>query len=546
MLHNHKPSGKTEQLVRVLDESSLDEIVLSVLEYAESRKVDKASSSRYSFLIDNALDYWLQHGGRGKEISVTFGSRLFVPFVSIEMAGEKLDPYPIHTSEFGIGGTDVAVFASHLPAYEYRDGKNLLSLNLKREKKMVRQLIAVAAVAVTVGILGNTVLSEALREEILSSVIDPVIDMFFNLLRCIAGPMVLLSVIWGICGIGDSRMFGRVGKAVLLYSVGVTACGAIVGAFSFPFLGNGFSDASFSDGNMTSLLEMILGIVPSSIVDPFSTGNTLQIIFLALAIGLALISLSSKVGAIVGAVEQFNFLVRYLMEAVSKLVPYIVFLLITEMIWTGSFVLVLSMWKLFAAIAATFFAITLFICAFTAFRQKVSFFTIVKNNLATFVISLTTASSAASFGSNISAAEEKYGIAGGMSAFSIPLGMIMHNPVAACYNILMVIFFAAAYGVSCSFGWLVIGVIVSTVIALSTPPIPGGAAASYALLFAQMGIPEEALAVVLILDVITDFIVTAFEAYVLPISLVNIAGKMEQLNTDILRGRKNQAGASKK
>ena len=53
-----------------------------------------------------------------------------------------------------------------------------------------------------------------------------------------------------------------------------------------------------------------------------------------------------------------------------------------------------------------------------------------------------------------------------------------------------------------------------------------------------MGIPEEALAVVLILDVITDFIVTAFECYVLPISLVNIAGKMGQLNLNILKNKK--------
>ena len=110
-----------------------------------------------------------------------------------------------------------------------------------------------------------------------------------------------------------------------------------------------------------------------------------------------------------------------------------------------------------------------------------------------------------------------------------------HNPIAACYNILLSIFFAASYGVQCSVGWLVVGVLVCTVVSISSPPIPGGAAVSYALLFAQMGIPEEALAVVLILDVITDFIVTAFECYVLPISLANIADALGQLDKDVLK-----------
>lgn len=535
---DRKSSNGAGQIVCPLDEDSLDRVVEAVQAYAKKKKIDSAAAIRYGFLIDNALDYWLQHGARGQEIKVTLGRRLFTPFITIEMAGTKLDPYPLHSQDYGTGGYDIAVYTSQMPVYEYRDEVNTLSLALKREKKMIRQLATVVALAVIAGLLGNMLLSEPLREEILSTVIDPIIGMFFNLLRCIAGPMVLLSVIWGICGIGDSRIFGRVGKTVLLYSVGVTACGAFVGALCFPFLGNGFADASVNGGALSSLLQMLLNIVPSSIVDPFSTGNTLQIIFLAMAVGLALISLSSKVGQLVAGVSQFNHVVQYLMEAISKLVPYIVFLLITEMVWTGSLTLITSMWRFFIALAAAFLLISIALCAFTASRNGVGFFTVAKKNTSTFLISLTTASSAASFASNVRAAKEKYGISSEMTAFSIPLGMIMHNPVAACYNILIIIYFAAAYGVNCSFSWLAIGVVFCTVIALSTPPIPGGAAASYALLFAQMGISEEALAVVLILDVITDFIVTAFECYVLPISLVNIAGKMGQLNLNILKNKK--------
>ena len=526
---------KSMQQTYLLDESSLDEVVLAVQQYAESKKVDASTANKYSFFIDNALDYWLQHGGRGKEIKVTFGRRLFTPFISIELDGEKIDPYPINSSDFGNGGSEIAVIAAQLPEYEYQDGVNTLFLRLKRQVKLVHRIIFVAVAAVIIGTIGNLLMPESFRSILLTAVIGPIVNMFFNLLRCIAGPMVFLSVIWGICGIGDTRIFGRVGKSVLLFSVGVTALGAVVGAFTFPFLGSGFSADSVSSNTFSSLFDMILGIVPSNIVEPFSVGNTLQIIFLAIAIGLALIARSNKVRGLFSSVDQFYILFQQLQSIVSQLVPFIVFLLIVQMIWEGSLSLILKMWKFFVAMILSFLAIILIICVFTSVRNRVSFLTVVRKNLSTFLISFTTASSSASFSSNMETAKKGYGISDEMAGFSIPLGLIMHNPIAACYDILLAIYFANAYGVSVSIGWLVIGIIVCTIVAVSTPPIPGGGAISYALLFSQLGIPNEALAVVLVLDVITDFVVTAFECYVLPISLVNIARPLGHLKINVLR-----------
>ena len=82
---------------------------------------------------------------------------------------------------------------------------------------------------------------------------------------------------------------------------------------------------------------------------------------------------------------------------------------------------------------------------------------------------------------------------------------------------------------------LVIAVIISTVIAIATPPIPGGGAVGYTVLFAQMGIPMEALAIALTIDIITDFIITAFEMLALPLSLVNIAASLGMIDEKILK-----------
>lgn len=519
----------------ILSETTLDEIVLLTQEYAEKSKIDKASASRYGFLIDNALDFWMQHGASGKTVAVTMKHRHFTPTVFIEMEGEKLDPYSIKASDFGNNGKDIIVLSGQVPEFDYCSGINIVSLKLTRERNTILRIGIVCIAALIAGIFGNLFLTYSTREMLLTSIITPIVDMFFNLLRCIAGPMVFLSVIWGICGIGDSRLFGKVGKKVLIYSFKVTALGALVGALSFFILGNGFAVSSDADGNINSLFEMILDIVPSSVVDPFSTGNTLQIIFLAIAVGFALIIMGNRVNKLVSAVDQLNITIKYIMEIISKLVPCVVFLLLINIIWTRTFDLIYSMWEFFAALIGAFSAISIIVCAITAVKHKTGFFTVAKKNISSFIIALTTAASAAAFSSNMKAAKERFGIDDDLSEFSIPLGMIVHNPIAACYNIILVIYFASVYGVSCSVGWLMIGVVMATVVAISTPPIPGGAAASYALLFTQMGIPNDALAIVLVLDVVTDFVVTAFECYVLPISLVNIAKSLDRLNDDVLR-----------
>lgn len=530
-----KGSHAAGRKVLTLDRASLDEIVLEVQKYAEYAGLDGPAARRSAFLIDNALFHWLEAGGEGRELTVTFGRRLFSRLVTIEMEGPETSPFTASREDYGFGGSDVVISSGKRPGYAYEDGVNRLTLELRPEYNVLRAICIVAAAACAVGLLGNLLLPDALRESILSAVIDPVIETFFNLLRCIAGPMVFLSVTWGICGMGDSRLFGRVGRRVLLYSAGITALGALAGALCFPLLGAGLSSVSNADGSMSSLFEMILGIIPSSIVDPFLTGNTLQIIFLAIAVGISLITMSHRVGHLIHAVDQINLVVQHLMGVIGRLVPFLVFLLVTDMIWTGSLHLVSEMWRFFAVMLGVFVAVSLLIAAVAALRQRTGFRTVLRKNLPTLLVALTTASSAAAFSSNMEVSVKRFGIGEDLAGFSVPLGMVVHNPIAACYNVILVIFFAALYGVPCSIGWLVIGVVVSTVVAIASPPIPGGAAIVYALLFTQMGIPEEALAVVLVLDVITDFIVTAFECYVLPISMVNVAASLDLLDRDVLR-----------
>ena len=71
--------------------------------------------------------------------------------------------------------------------------------------------------------------------------------------------------------------------------------------------------------------EMILGIVPDNFFTPFLEGNPLQIIFLAVLAGMAMLILGNKVGIVSLFLEQANAIVLLIMENISAFVPVFIF-----------------------------------------------------------------------------------------------------------------------------------------------------------------------------------------------------------------------------
>ena len=79
---------------------------------------------------------------------------------------------------------------------------------------------------------------------------------------------------------------------------------------------------------------------------------------------------------------------------------------------------------------------------------------------------------------------------------------------------------------------------IAAIVAIAMPPIPGGGAVAYTVLFAQIGIPAEALSVALAIDILTDFLITAFDMFVLPLTLINVSSRLSMIDREILRARK--------
>ena len=506
---------------------NIDIIANKIETICRENKLDHKSEIRVRLSVEESLALWMDYFGEDKTVIFEFGYKLLRPFFQISVDGEAVNPYDIHNEDYGIGGKSLLVSFGLIPDYSYRNGRNSLTFNIKKESRsQILSLLIVILSALAVGILGKLYIPADIITSISDQIITPISDAFFNVLKATAGPMIFLSVAWGIYGIGDVYTLGRIGKKLMLSFMLVVFAFSFLGAFFFPFFSNTLSSGTTQLNQFGKLFEMILGIFPDNIFSPFIEGNTLQIIFLAFIIGISMIFLGQRTYSVAKAVEQINHIINFLMSFISKLVPYFVFIVLVQIIWSDNFETLLTVWK-FAGVFFIAYIVLIFLLLFyVSARHKTNPFSLLKNCLPSYMIALTTASSAATFESNITICRNKLGIDNSMTSFGIPFGMVMFKPNTALYYILLCFYLSSIYNVNVTLSWILIAVIITAVCAVATPPIPGGAAATYTMLFLQLGIPSEALAIALAVDLIFDFFMTSGDMICLLFEMFSISSKL--------------------
>ncbi|MBI3790727.1 MAG: C4-dicarboxylate transporter DctA [Gemmatimonadetes bacterium] len=143
----------------------------------------------------------------------------------------------------------------------------------------------------------------------------PLGDTFINLVRMIIAPVIFLTVVLGIAHMRDLKRVGRVGGKAFLYFELVTtvalAIGLVIVNVSKP--GAGIDRAALAGGDIStyakagqqlSMVEFLLHIVPSSIVDAFARGDILQVVFFAVLFGAAVAVMGDAASKLVELLDQ--------------------------------------------------------------------------------------------------------------------------------------------------------------------------------------------------------------------------------------------------
>jgi len=490
---------------------NINNAVASVEEFLSPGKIDKKESLRICLGIEEALLDYRENFGEEAEFELRFGNFLGNRKIQILVPGESFDPFTANKSddESSAMMRSMLIALGKRPAWNYYDKINTLTFTVARKALpgWAKLCIAVVAAAVLSFIL--KLFPAEISEFVQTKLLSPVLSTFIGFLNAIAGPMIFLAVVWGIYSMGDTDQFSKLGKLLskkLAQYILVTAL--IVFFLSLPFFDLVYGNNTGGDG-FSTIYQMVLDIIPTNLFTPFTTGNTLQILFVSIIAGVAMIITGEKVQVVATFAEQLNLIISVIMKAVTGLIPFYIFGSLLNLFLTSSFSGLGIAVKLFAGTAAACLFIMLLHTVYASIKSKEPFLQIWKKSFEVYLLALSTSSSSACFSTNLSTCIDKYGMDRSFVNFGVPFLQVLYKPSVMTLYMICAFCMAENAALAVSSGWLATTFIMCIVLSVAAPPIPGGCTTSLTILFMQLGLPMESLAIALTITSLLDPVLTS-------------------------------------
>jgi aerobic C4-dicarboxylate transport protein len=153
----------------------------------------------------------------------------------------------------------------------------------------------------------------------LGKAMKPLGDGFIKLIRMVITPIIFGTVVVGIAKMGDMKAVGRIGAKALIYFEVVSSLALLIGLVLVNVLkpGQGLNaDAATLDPKAVaayantaahlSIVDFLLNIIPSTVVDAFARGEILQVLMFSILFGLALLHLGEKGKHLVHTIDEFT------------------------------------------------------------------------------------------------------------------------------------------------------------------------------------------------------------------------------------------------
>ena len=374
------------------------------------------------------------------------------------------------------------------------------------------------------------------------NVINGIGDIFLHAINMIVIPLVFLSTVLGISTMTDSKSMGRIAVKTFLYFIVTAVLAAAVGVIVADVLrpGYGTHKAEVDAGGIletaqatesSTLMDIIVDIVPSNIFEAFSSGNILPIIFFSLLLGYFITKIRGNRQATINNVfESFSDAIMALTNFIIRLAPLGIFAIV--MVLVGKQASDLGALKeCFRNFA--FFVIVVWISLIVmggivlpimvGLMAKVSPIKHLKQIYSALMVAFSTSSSYSALPLIISDAKEKMGVSNNIASFTVPLGITFNKIGTIVYECVAVIFVAQAVGMDLTAAQQVSLIEASIVTVLGAPSVPMAGVITLAVLLAALGLPTDYIGMFMAIDILCDMPKTLLNAYSVSCSAIIVA-----------------------
>ena len=359
--------------------------------------------------------------------------------------------------------------------------------------------------------------------------IKPLGTIFVKLLKLIAVPLILASLIKGISDLKDVSKFASIGvKTIFIYvittviaiSIGLT----LVNVFN---PGDGVSDATISkltetyatnssvQGKIAEAnrqqqsgpLDFVVDMIPENAFSALSNNKLmLQVIFLAIFLGISLLLIGEKrAKPLKDVFDSLNDVVLKMVDLIMLTAPYAVFALLANVVVSSGDPELLYALLFYASVVVG--GLLLMVCFYlivVAIVVKKNPFWFLKQISPAQLLAFSTSSSAATLPVTMERVEEHVGVDKEVSSFVLPVGATINMDGTSLYQAVAAVFIAQALNFDLTFTDQLMIVLTALLASIGSAAVPGAGMVMLVIVLESIGFPADKLAIGLALIFAVD------------------------------------------
>jgi Na+/H+-dicarboxylate symporter len=360
-------------------------------------------------------------------------------------------------------------------------------------------------------------------------------DLFLNALKMLIVPLVMSALISGISSIGHGANIGRMGAKAVVYYLTTSVLAILVGLVMVNLLQPGIVDGrpagellnlthdatteaaldQIENRTDTSVAAILLQLLPPNIIEAAAQGQLIGLIIFCLLFGFCMTRIEAGKAEVLrnfwqGVFETMMAVTMLLMRCA----PYGVFALIAKTVATSGFAAIgpLSMFFL-AVLLALGVHVFVTLTAALYFIGRVKPLAHMRAMSPALLTAFSTASSAAALPLTMRCLEEGSGVSNRTVGFVIPLGSTINMDGTALYECVAAIFIAQLYGLDLSFSQQFLIVFLALITSTGMAAIPAASLVAISVILGAIGLPLEAIGLLLVTDRLLDMVRTTVNAF---------------------------------
>jgi len=389
----------------------------------------------------------------------------------------------------------------------------------KKKVSMTSKILIYMVIGLIVGSVINRFAADIawVQDYLVNGLFHMVGAMFISSLKMLVVPLVTFSLICGVCGIGDIGKLGRIGGkafALFMLTTGLAITLAITVATLFA-PGAGFELATASSDTFAApvappLTQVFIDLIPSNPVAAYAQGNMLQIIFFTILFAVCILMIGEKGQPIIDLVERLNDVMMEVVNVVMHVAPIGVFALMAKTFSQQGIDMIIPMMGYFAVLVfALLLHLTGTLMLLLKVLGRVNPLIFLSKMRTAQIFAFSTSSSNATIPVTLTVVEKKLGVDNSTASFIVPFGATINMDGTAIMQGVATVFIANVYGIDLGLGGYLTVIAMSVLASIGTAGVPGVGLIMLAMVFNQVGLPVEGIALIIGVDRLLDMIRTA-------------------------------------